>query len=130
MDELSVTGPTDAVEIASGEVAARLRIHPEDCGLARHPLAALAGGDARTNAAITRDVLEGKSGGPRDAVLLNAAAALYIAGLASRLAEGVEIARSSVDSGRALAVLEHMIVVTNRLGTAGVPDRMQKVGPT
>ena len=97
-------------------LTARFRVDPEECGLPRYPLAALAGGDAETNARITRDVLEGRSGGPRDAVLLNAAAALYVAGAALSLPEGVELARTSIDSGRALDVLERMITVTTRLG--------------
>jgi anthranilate phosphoribosyltransferase len=78
-------------------------------------LTALSGGDAGTNAAITRDVLEGGSGGPRDAVLMNAAAALYVAGAASSVREGVDLARTSIDSGNARDVLERMIAVTNRL---------------
>jgi len=116
MDELSVTGASLLVEVRSGTVSRSFRIEPEECGLARHPLSALAGGDAHANAAITRDVLTGVCGGPRDSVLLNAGAALYVAGLASSLSEGVGLARSSIDSGRALDTLEQMVRVTNRLG--------------
>ncbi len=116
MDELSVTGASLLVEVRSGTVSRSFRIEPEECGLARHPLSALAGGDAHANAAITRDVLTGVCGGPRDSVLLNAGAALYVAGLASSLSEGVGLARSSIDSGRALDTLEQMVRVTNRRG--------------
>jgi anthranilate phosphoribosyltransferase len=115
MDELSVTGANRAVEVTSGVAHHCLKIDPEDCGLGRHPLEELMGGDARTNAAITRDVLGGETGARRDAVLMNAAAALYVAGKALSLPEGVELARTSVDSGSALAVLDTMIKVTNRL---------------
>ncbi len=115
MDELSVTGSNRGIEVTSGVAHRSLKIDPEDCGLGRYPLEALAGGDAATNAAITRDVLGGKTGGPRDAVLLNAAAALYVAGKVLCLRDGVEAARASIDSGSAKAVLDTMIVVTNRL---------------
>ncbi len=115
MDELSVTGANKVIEVTRGVAHRPFRVAPEDCGLVRHPLAALAGGDAGTNAAITREVLQGGSGGPRDAVLMNAAATLYVAGVALSLSQGVDLARTSIDSGRALGVLEQMIAVTNRL---------------
>jgi anthranilate phosphoribosyltransferase len=115
MDELSVTGSNRAIEVTSGVAHRSLRISPEDCGLDRHPLEELRGGDAQTNAAITRDILGGRRGGPRDAVLMNAAAALYVAGKALSLPEGVELARASIDSGSASAVLDAMIAVTDRL---------------
>ena len=107
------------------------RIEPEECGLPRHALGALAGGDAVANAGIVRDVLAGQTGGPRDAVLMNAAAALYVAGTVLSLPEGVDHARSAIDSGRAQKVLEQLIAVTNRLvregregeGRPGVGDR-------
>jgi len=123
MDELSVTGPNKAIEVTRGVAHRSFQIEPEDCGLPRHPLAALSGGDATVNAAITRDVLEGRAGGPRDAVLMNAAAALYVAGAATSLSEGVDLARTSVDSGCALDVLERMIAVTNRLTCGGGADK-------
>jgi anthranilate phosphoribosyltransferase len=123
MDELSVTGTNRAIEVTSGVSDRCLRIEPEECGLSRHPLEALKGGDARTNAAITRDILGGQTGGPRDAVLMNAAAALCVAGKALSLAEGVELARASIDSGHALDVLEQLIAVTNRLAAEGELDR-------
>jgi anthranilate phosphoribosyltransferase len=115
MDELSVTGTNKAVEVTSGVSHRCHKIDPEDCGLGRHPLEALQGGDARANAAITRDVLGGEAGARRDAVLMNAAAALYVAGKVLSLQEGVELARVSIDSGSALAVLDNLIAVTNRL---------------
>ncbi len=131
MDELSVTGANSMIEVTRGVARRVSRVEPEDCGLPRYPLAALAGGDAETNAAITRDVLDGRSGGPRDAVVMNAAATLYVAGAASSLSEGVELARVSIDSGRAREVLVRMVAVTGRLagerggsgqGPGGRPD--------
>ncbi len=115
MDELSVTGPNKAMEVTSGVAHRPFQLEPEDCGLPRYPLTALSGGDAGTNAAIIRDVLEGREGGPRDAVLMNAAAALYVAGAALSVREGVGLARTSIDSGSAMDVLERLIAVTNRL---------------
>jgi anthranilate phosphoribosyltransferase len=119
MDELSVTGPSEAIEVRRGQPRGSLVFRPEDCGLSRHRLADLAGGDARTNATITRRVLEEAPGAPRDAVLMNAGAALYVAGRASSPREGVELAQASIDSGSALEVLERMIEVTNRLAVDG-----------
>ncbi len=73
-----------------------------------------------TNAAITREVLGGQCGGPRDVVLLNAGAALYVAGAASSIDEGIGLAQASVDSGRASRVLDDMVRFTQRThGGAG-----------
>jgi anthranilate phosphoribosyltransferase len=127
MDELSVSGPSTVVEVKRGVVGAPYSFEPESCGIARHEQAELSGGDPAENAAITRAVLEPKGaatasggprdayGGPRDAVLLNAGAALYVAGIASSIGEGVDLARASVDSGRAVQVLADMVAVTNEL---------------
>jgi anthranilate phosphoribosyltransferase len=116
MDELSVTGPNKAIEVTRGVAHRSFQIEPEECGLARHPLPTLAGGDARTNAGISREVLAGREGGPRDAVLLNAAAALYVSGTVLALPDGVETARDSIDSGRALEVLDRLVEASHRLG--------------
>jgi anthranilate phosphoribosyltransferase len=113
MDELSVTGSNEVVEVTQGVVSRPFRLEPEECGLCHHPLADLAGGGPAMNAAITREVLAGRAGGPRDATLLNAAAAIYVAGAASSVIEGVSLARASIDSGRALHVLERLVEVTN-----------------
>jgi anthranilate phosphoribosyltransferase len=77
---------------------------------------AVAGGDAGANARILRDVLEGVHGAPRDTTLINAAAALMVAGRSADLAEGVGMARRSIDSGNALACLEALVSLTARLG--------------
>ena len=115
MDELSVTGPSTVVEVAHGTVRALRSLEPESCGISRHEQAALSGGDPTENAAITRKVLGGSNGGPRDVVLLNAAAALWVAGTVPSLREGVELARASIDSRRAARVLDNMVTVTNGL---------------
>lgn len=115
MDELSVTGPSTVVEVTRGTVGEPYTFDPEECGVPRHELADLVGGDPRENADIIRKILGGWSGGPRDAVLLNAAAALYVAGAAPSIREGLEHARASIDSGRAARVLDSMVAVTNEL---------------
>lgn len=114
MDELSVTGPSTVVEVSGGRVGRPQSFDPESCGLVRHRLEALAGGGPEENAAITRSVLAGMRGAPRDSVLLNAAAALNVAGVAASLREGVEQARRSIDSGGAMAVLDAMVAFTGR----------------
>lgn len=113
MDELSVVGRNTVVEVREGEVSRSFELDPVAYGLGPHPLEALVGGDAAYNAALTRAVLGGLTGAPRDAVLLNAGAALYVAGACSSIPEGVEQAREVLDNGRALAVLERLITFTN-----------------
>jgi anthranilate phosphoribosyltransferase len=113
MDELSVTGPSTVVEVSGEGVGRPQSLDPETCGLGRYRLEDLAGGSPEENAVITRGVLAGGQGARRDSVLLNAAAALYVAGAASSLREGVDQARLSIDSGRAMDVLDAMVVFTN-----------------
>lgn len=105
LDEVSVSGPTVVEELRGGNRRGFV-VTPEDLGLARHPLEALKGGDATMNAAIIRGVLEGRPGAPRDAVLANAAAALYVGGEVSTLREGVARAAQVLDSGAAEAHFE------------------------
>jgi len=115
LDEISVADETTAAILEEGRVTERT-LTPEEAGLERAVLAELKGGDARTNAEITRAVLEGRErGAKRDAVLLNAATALVIDGKAGDLREGVAIAVETIDSGRAKAALEKIIEVSNRL---------------
>jgi anthranilate phosphoribosyltransferase len=104
LDELSPEGGSIAVSI--GDVSLPKRITPEDAGLSRHPLTALRGGDARENAAALRSLLHGERGPYRDAVLLNAAAALVVAGEAADLREGAEEAAETIDKGLAKALLD------------------------
>ena len=108
LDELSIGGPSTSVRIGacgSGEE----RIVPEDAGLRRHPLSALRGGDAAFNAAALRRLLLGDAGAYRDAVLLNAAAALIVAGRALDWHDGVEEAAEAIDSGAADTLLDRWI---------------------
>ncbi len=110
-DEISISAPTRVVEYAGGQIR-EFEIAPEDAGLPRHPFDEILGGDPEHNAARLRALLEGEAGAYRDAVLLNAAAALTIAGRAADLAEGVEMARESIDSGAARARAEALARVT------------------
>ena len=105
LDELSIGGPSSLIRIGacgSGEA----RIVPEDAGLPRHPLSALRGGDAAANAAALRRLLQGGESAYRDAVLLNAAAALIVAGRATGWHDGVEEAAEVLDNGLANALLD------------------------
>jgi anthranilate phosphoribosyltransferase len=104
LDEITTTGETHVTALDQGHVRS-YRICPEEFGLSRVPLAALAGGDARDNAEITMAILTGTQGPHRDIVLLNAAAAIVVAGLADDLKAGLRIAAESIDSGVALAKL-------------------------
>jgi anthranilate phosphoribosyltransferase len=84
-------------------------IHPADYGLAKAPAAALKGGDAATNAAIVRAVLDGADGAPREVILLNAGAALFVAGDADSIPAGIASAAAAIDSGAAARTLSRLI---------------------
>lgn len=99
-DEMSICGETFVAELREGRIA-EFTVRPEDAGLAPRPFAAILGGAPSQNAAALRALLEGAPSAYRDAVLLNAAAALVIAERASDLVEGVALARESIDSGAA-----------------------------
>ncbi|MBO2520407.1 MAG: anthranilate phosphoribosyltransferase [Firmicutes bacterium] len=111
LDEISISGETQVSHLKDGEVHT-FRIRPEDAGLKTWPAETIAGGDAQHNAAIIRSVLKGKEGPQRDVVLLNAAAALLVAGLAKDLMDGVARAAESIDRGRAYEKLEALIEFT------------------
>jgi anthranilate phosphoribosyltransferase len=117
MDEVSSSGATMIAEFdaASGGPVRSYAVTPESVGLARGTLADIAGGDAAENAAIVRSILSGETGPRRDVVLMNAAAALLAAGKASDLAEGVSLARDSIDSGRAAGALEALGELSRKL---------------
>ena len=103
-DELAISGDSFVVELKDGAIR-EFTITPEDAGLARHDFAEIVGGDAAHNAAAARAILGGAKNGYRDAVLLNAAAALLVAGRAGDLREGAAMAAESIDSGAASARL-------------------------
>ena len=102
LDELSIAGPSTIVDVGGRT----RRITPADAGLATHPLDAIRGGDAAYNASALRRLLMGEPGAYRDAVLLNAAAALMVAGEAHDLHQGVEEAAETIDKGLAKALLD------------------------
>jgi len=91
---------------------------PEDLGLARATRAEITGGDPATNAGIARRVLDGGPGGARTAVLMNSAAACYVAGLAGSLREGLDVASRSIDSGKARDTLVRFAAKSQLIGAA------------
>ena len=107
MDEISISAPTYVVELRHGETR-RFSIKPEDFGITPGPIAAILGGDAKTNAIIIEDVLKGERGRRRDVVLINAAAAIVAGGVAGTLKEGIRAAEESIDSGTALKKLNQL----------------------
>ncbi|MEX0753001.1 MAG: anthranilate phosphoribosyltransferase [Xanthobacteraceae bacterium] len=112
LDEITVCGPTAVAALENGKVRL-FEISPEDVGLARAKPEALRGGNAEANATALLDVLKGKKGPYRDVAMLNAAAALIVAGRAANLKEGVALAAKSIDSGEAEGRLDRLIAVSN-----------------
>ena len=112
LDEITLTGPTQVSELRDGQVSTR-QIHPGDFGLQTVSAEALKGGDADHNARILRGVLDGEEGPQRDVVLLNAAAAIVVGGLAEDITAGLEVARESIDSGKARQALDRLVEVSN-----------------
>jgi anthranilate phosphoribosyltransferase len=113
LDELSTTGYTKVSECRANSVQT-FYVHPADFGLPKATTESLLGGDAQANAAIVRSVLNGDPGNPRDIVLLNAGAALFIAGAADTIRAGIGIAERAIDSGAARGVLERLVSASNR----------------
>jgi anthranilate phosphoribosyltransferase len=112
LDEITTSGPTSVTALESGVIKS-FEISPEEVGLAKVKPEALRGGDAESNAKAVEEVLEGKKTPFRDVALLNAAAALVVAGKAKDLKAGVALAAHSVDSGEAEGRLDRLIVVSN-----------------
>ena len=111
-DELSIAGVSYVAEVKDGAVS-EFELHPEEAGLSVHPFDAILGGTPAENGAAFRALLKGEAGAYRDAVLLNAAAALLIAGTAADLREGVALAAESINSGDALAKIEGLARITS-----------------
>jgi anthranilate phosphoribosyltransferase len=111
-DELTITGVSWVAALEGGAVTMR-EVHPEDAGLPVHSFEAITGGSPEDNGRALLAVLSGEKGAYRDAVLLNAAAALTIAGKANDLPQGVEIASESIDSGKAVEKLEGLARITS-----------------
>lgn len=113
LDEISMSAPTTVCEFKDGWFKS-YTITPEDFGFERCTKADLVGGTPEENAAITRAILGGEKGHKRNAVLMNAGAALYIGGKAESMAEGIKLAAALIDSGRALETLDKFIEVSNQ----------------
>jgi anthranilate phosphoribosyltransferase len=112
LDELTTTGPSRVASLENGSVEV-FEVTPEDAGLPRAKAADLKGGVAEVNAAALSAVLDGRKGAYRDIVVLNAAAALIVAGRAAGLKEGAHLAQDVIDSGRAKAALDKLVAITN-----------------
>ncbi len=110
-DEITICGSTAVAALAEGQITS-LEIHPEDAGLPVHPFKDILGGTPEDNAAAFRALLDGAAGAYRDAVLLNAAAALVVADKAINLRQGVEMAVESIDAGHAKTALAKMAKIT------------------
>ena len=108
LDEISLAGETSVGDVR-GETVSLYDVTPEDFGLERAPLAAIAGGDAAENAGIIRAILAGERGPRRDIVVANASAAIVAAGRAADFLEGAQFAAQSIDSGAAQGKLESLI---------------------
>ena len=112
LDEITLTGPTTVAALENGSIRS-FEVTPEQAGLPRADIGALKGGDADANAVALRSVLEGEPSAYRDVALLNAAAALIVAGKAKDLKEGVAIGAKTLDSGAAAARLKQLVAVSN-----------------
>lgn len=112
LDEITLTGPTHVAALEKGSIRT-FDVTPEDGGLPRATGAELKGGDAEANAKALHAVLEGKPGAYRNVALLNAAAALIVAGKAQNLKEGVALGVTSLDSGAAMEKLKRLVTVSN-----------------
>ena len=112
LDEITTTGTSTVIETDAGNVR-DYTLDPASLGLSLARPEHLAGGDAEANAGVARSVLSGRRGPARDIVLLNAAAALTVAGKSPDLAGGLALAAASVDEGRAAAVLERWVEFSN-----------------
>ena len=113
LDEISISAPTAVCEFKDGWFKS-YTIAPEDFGFERCTKEDLKGGTPEENAKITREILGGAKGHKRNAVLMNAGAALYIGGKAETLKDGIALAAEIIDSGKALETLDKLIEVSNR----------------
>jgi anthranilate phosphoribosyltransferase len=119
LDEISISSATTVYDVADGTVR-EYEIAPEDFGLERAPIKQITGGNVEINLRMAQAVLAGEHGAPRDAVLLNAAAGLVVAGLVDDIKSGVRRAAETIDSGAARAKLEEVREVSTSLKCAAV----------
>lgn len=115
IDEISITGFTKITQIKNNREITTYYIKPEDLGLCRYELKDIKGGDAKVNAEITLNILKGKDGPQRLIVIINAAAALIVGGIAKDMRDGIKIAAETIDSGVALKKLEDLREYTTGL---------------
>jgi anthranilate phosphoribosyltransferase len=111
LDEITITAPTRIAEVRGGSVHS-YEVTPEEFGMNRAALDDISGGDATANAAIIRQILGGEKSPRRDVVLLNAAAAIVVAGKKDHLADALPVAAKSIDDGAAAAKLEALVRFT------------------
>jgi anthranilate phosphoribosyltransferase len=107
LDEISVSAPTHVCEVRDGSLRS-YEFTPDEI----HPIEEIAGGDPKTNAAIARSILNGQNGAAQDIVALNAGAALYVAGAAPSVRDGIGLARQAITSGKAMAKLDELIAAS------------------
>ena len=119
LDELSTAGPSRIYRLVDGEVT-EAEFTPEDFGIDRSPIAALAGGGPDENLEITRAILAGGHGPKRDAAVINAAPAIVLAGMADGFVDGVDAARAAIDSGAAQAALERSLTLSELLSESSL----------
>jgi anthranilate phosphoribosyltransferase len=117
LDEMSTSGTTRVVEVDGAELSS-YEVAPEDVGLARARFEDVAGGTPEANAATARRILDGEPGPARDLAVLNAGAAVYVAGRADSLEAGVRAAEEAVDSGRATEALDRLVALSGELADA------------
>ncbi len=115
MDEISTAAATKILELKGGQITTK-QLNPQDLGIALADIDQLKVTDVRTSAKILRDILSGKETGPRkDIVILNAAAAIIAGGLADNFESAINLAETSVIDGKALACLEKLIEISNKV---------------
>ncbi|MGH2843679.1 MAG: anthranilate phosphoribosyltransferase [Solirubrobacteraceae bacterium] len=121
LDELSISAATRVIEVREGSLH-EYHVTPEELGLRRYGADSVPGGDPDANAETARRIFAGEAGAARDLAVLNAGAAIYVAGVAETLAAGVELAAQAVDDGSASAKLEEFVALTQALSAGPAPD--------
>ncbi|WP_028536582.1 anthranilate phosphoribosyltransferase [Paludibacterium yongneupense] len=114
LDEITLSGPSRVAELREGRIR-EYEIDPADFGLPRCDLSALRADNAEASATIMREVLEGRPGPARDIVLINAGAAIYTAGVADSLQDGIKAAAAAIESGAARNKLDELVQLSRRL---------------
>jgi len=113
MDEISISAPTTVSELRDGELS-HYQIQPEDFGLTTAPVSDIVVANPAESLAMINGVLAGEKSAARDIVLLNAGAGVYVSGVASSLAQGIELAANAIDTGKALAAKQAYVNATQQ----------------